>query len=106
MIHSVVNKKKAKGWFIGPWNSNLEIPIGYANKGINEKHLHSAMYEIYLIARGFSTMVVNGAENHLKEGDMLIVEPGEAHTFKNSSDDYLHFVIQSPFIKNDKQVVD
>jgi hypothetical protein len=33
---------------------------------------------------------------------MLIVEPGETHTFIDSSDDYLHFVIQAPFVKDDK----
>ena len=33
---------------------------------------------------------------------MLIVEPGETHTFIDSSDDYLHFVIQAPFVKGDK----
>ena len=32
---------------------------------------------------------------------MLIVEPGETHTFIDSSDDYLHFVIQAPFVKGD-----
>jgi hypothetical protein len=27
---------------------------------------------------------------------MLVVEPGEAHTFLESSDDYFHFVVHSP----------
>ena len=105
MIHSTINKNKAKGWFAGPWNSKLNIPVGYANQGIDEKHLHSTMYEIYLVANGSSTIIINGKKINLKEGDMMAVEPGEVHTFKNSSDDYLHFVIHSPFVKDDKQIV-
>jgi mannose-6-phosphate isomerase-like protein (cupin superfamily) len=104
MIYSTLDKNKAKGWYAGPWDSKLDIPIGYANQGIDEKHLHSTMFEIYLIAKGTSTIVINGKEIILKEGDMMVVEPGEIHTFRKSSNDYLHFVIHTPFVKNDKQI--
>jgi len=60
------------------------------------------MYEIYLVARGESVADVAGRAVHLRAGDMLAVEPGEAHTFLSSSDDYLHFVVQAPFIEGDK----
>lgn len=62
------------------------------------------MYEIYLIARGTSTALVNEREVHLGAGDILVVEPGEAHTFLSSSEDYFHFVVQTPFVVGDKQV--
>lgn len=32
----------------------------------------------------------------LEAGDVVAVEPGEAHTFLESSPDYLHFVVQVP----------
>ena len=28
----------AKGWYVGPWNSELAVSIGYANEGVNEPH--------------------------------------------------------------------
>ncbi|MGC9335052.1 MAG: hypothetical protein ACP5JJ_12940 [Anaerolineae bacterium] len=28
-----------KGWYWGPWNSNLGISVGYANQGVDEPHL-------------------------------------------------------------------
>lgn len=31
-------------------------------------------------------------------GAMLVVKPGEVHTFLASSEDYLHFVVQAPFV--------
>jgi mannose-6-phosphate isomerase-like protein (cupin superfamily) len=60
------------------------------------------MHEIYLVARGRSVAVVEDQQVELRAGDMLVVEPGESHTFIESSSDYLHFVVQAPFVKGDK----
>ena len=102
MIYLETDLTQTKGWFLGPWNSDLSIPIGWATQGIDEPHLHAQMNEVYLVARGHSTALVNGEEVNLKVGDVLVVEPGEVHTFTKSSPDYLHFVLQSPFVKGDK----
>jgi hypothetical protein len=40
----------------------------------------------------------------LQAGDLLVVEPGEVHTFVDSSDDDLHFVVQAPFVEGDKRI--
>jgi quercetin dioxygenase-like cupin family protein len=106
MIHRSKDANASKGWFIGPWDSDLPIPVGYANAGVNEKHVHKQMYEVYLIANGNSTAVVNGKRIVLRTGDMLIVEPGEVHSFIDSSDDYFHFVLNAPFVKGDKALVE
>ena len=58
MIHKQIDKSNPKGWFVGPWNSKLQIPIGYANQGINEPHLDTQMHEIYLVAKGWSKIQV------------------------------------------------
>lgn len=85
-----------KGWCIGPWNSDLPIPVGYANAGIGEPHVHAGMFEIYLVARGTSVIRIEQESVGLAAGDVIVVEPAEAHTFLESSPDYLHFVIQAP----------
>ena len=100
----------AKGWFTGPWNSTLEISVGFANAGIDEPHVHSRITEVYLVARGTSALRVEQETVELREGDVLVVEPGEAHTFLESSDDYLHFVVHTPGLagddaRNEKQFV-
>ena len=102
MIKRTVDATTGKGWFVGPWNSTVTVAIGFADVGINEPHAHQRMYEIYLVARGTSTAVVDGNLVVLEAGDMLAVEPGELHTFIDSSVDYLHFVVQSPFVSGDK----
>ena len=63
------------------------------------------MNEIYLVARGESVAEVAGQEVLLGAGNMLVVQPGESHTFVSSSEDYLHFVIQAPFVGGDKTAV-
>ena len=93
-----------KGWFVGPWNSSVPIAVGYADIGVNEPHAHLQMHEIYLVARGTSTALIGNETVLLGVGDVLVVEPGETHTFADSSHDYLHFVIQTPFVPGDKTV--
>jgi hypothetical protein len=46
------NHSAPKGWYAGPWNSDLAISVGYANKGVDEPHVHTKINEIYLVARG------------------------------------------------------
>ncbi|MCA9925086.1 MAG: cupin domain-containing protein [Anaerolineales bacterium] len=105
MIHQSVDPDQPKGWFVGPWNSAVPTPIGYANEGIDLLHFHAQMFEVYLVARGTSTAVIDNRPITLKAGDMLVVEPSEVHTFTESSDDYLHFVIHTPFVPDDKVTV-
>jgi len=102
VLHRKLDETQAKGWFIGPWNSAVDIPIGYANRAVDEPHSHARMHEVYLVARGESTALVDGKTLVLRSGDMLVVEPGEEHTFLAHTPDYLHFVIQTPFVKGDK----
>ena len=96
------NQTDKKGWFAGPWNSDLPISIGFANKGVDEPHVHSQIKEIYLIARGNSEIRLEHQTIKLEAGDMLIVDPGEAHTFLSSSPDYYHFVIHTPGLAGDQ----
>ncbi len=105
MIHQSIDPAQTKGWFVGPWNTAVSIPVGYANQGINEPHYHEQMFEIYLIAQGWSMISVENQLIKLKSGDILVVEPGERHTFTQSSEDYLHFVIHTPFIFGDKVLI-
>lgn len=87
---------QAKGWYLGAWNSPLPVAVGYAHQGIDEPHEHSEITEIYLVARGTVEIRVEKETIALAAGDMIVIEPHEAHTFLRSSPDYLHFVIHTP----------
>jgi len=92
----------AKGWHLGPWDSSLGISIGFANLGVDEPHLHQRMTEIYMIARGSARMRVNAETVILAESEVILIEPGEAHTFLSTSPDYHHFVIQVPGLQGEE----
>jgi mannose-6-phosphate isomerase-like protein (cupin superfamily) len=90
------NPAVSKGWYAGPWNSDLPVSIGYANVGIDEPHLHLQVTEIYLVARGTAELRVETQTVDLSAGDMILIQPGEAHTFLSNSQDYFHFVLHIP----------
>ena len=85
-----------KGWFAGPWDSDLNISIGYANTGINELHYHKATTEIYLFVHGDTTMLIDGEEFYFAEKSGVIIEPGEVHKFLSCCEDHYHIVIHTP----------
>jgi len=91
-----IDPRQHKGWWVGPWNSDLAVAVGWATAGIDAPHQHRRMTEIYLVANGTATARVGQETIGLMPGDMLIIEPGEAHTFLDSSDEYRHIVIHTP----------
>jgi mannose-6-phosphate isomerase-like protein (cupin superfamily) len=95
----------AKGWYLQLSHPALPA-IGFANQGVNEPHCHRELREVYLVARGSSTMVIDGTDVPLRAGDVIVVEPGEVHTFAASSADYFHFVLHCPPIRGDKVPAD
>jgi mannose-6-phosphate isomerase-like protein (cupin superfamily) len=91
-----------KGWYVGPWNSDLTISVGYANAGIDQPHLHTEINEIYLVANGTADIRVEQETISLTPGDMIVLKPGEAHTFLSNSPDYFHFVIHTPGLSGER----
>ncbi len=76
-----------KGWLAGPWDGSAPIAIGYADEAIDEPHLHSSITEVFLVAAGTAKARVEREDVDLRAGDVLILEPGEAHTFLTASPD-------------------
>jgi mannose-6-phosphate isomerase-like protein (cupin superfamily) len=102
MLYKQANLIDDKGWYAGPWDSNLSISVGFANKGIDQPHVHSRITVIYLVASGTAEIRVEKQTVTLSAGDMIIVDPNEAHTFLSSSPDYYHFVIHTPGLSGEK----
>ena len=96
--------RPAKGWYRGLVHPALPL-IGFANQGINERHYHRELREVYLVAMGSSTIVVGETSISLYAGDVIVIEPSEVHTFVKSTPDYFHFVLHCPPIKADKVIV-
>ncbi len=95
-----------KGWYIGPWNASVSISVGYANAGLDDPHYHETMTEIYLVARGIVELRVEQEVVRLAQDDVIVIEPGEAHTFVACSPDYFHFVVQTPGLQGEAAEAD
>ncbi len=96
MLYQKADPEKDKGWYYGPWNTDLQVSVGYANAGVDEPHYHLQMSEVYMAARGQSTLRVEQQTVILQPGDVVVIQPGEAHTFLSSTPDYFHFVVHTP----------
>ena len=57
-------------------------------------HLHCHSAESFQIIEGSATVLVDGTERVLREGDVLEVVPGTPHTWWNSGDGLLRLVIE------------
>ena len=65
-----------KGWYLGPWNSELPAAVGWATAGIDEPHLHAGRWEVYLVARGTSLVRVGFTGAAAGAGEALAALPG------------------------------
>ncbi len=93
-----------RGWFVGDFNptafstDKCEVTFKQYNAGdYEEKHLHKIATEITLIVKG--RVIMNGIEH--KEGDIIVMEPGEATDFKALTD-ASNVVVKVPSVKGDK----
>ena len=88
--------KAAKGWYVGPGNSDLDVSVGFANEGVEKHHVYRRVTEICLVARGTVVTRVGHEAIELHPGDVPVIEPGEAHTFLSNSSNSLNFAAYVP----------
>ncbi|MCB1316777.1 MAG: hypothetical protein KDK27_12515 [Leptospiraceae bacterium] len=96
--------KMFKGWFIGDFDptllntSEFEVAVKkYAAGESEEKHYHKIATEYTVIVQGHVKM--NGVE--YVEGDIIVMEPGEATDF-TALTDATTTVVKVPCVKGDK----
>lgn len=104
-IHNLNDMKR--GWFVGEFlptafaTNSCEAACKICKKGdYEEKHMHKIATEISVILKGEALM--NGVL--YKEGDIIVMEPGEATDFKALTDTSV-MVVKVPSVKNDKYIV-
>lgn len=96
------------GWFVGNFTpttfstDSSEVCFKrYKAGGYEKKHIHKIATEITAIVYGKVSM--NGVE--YQEGDIVVMEPGEATDFKALTD-ASNIVVKIPCIKGDKYIVE
>lgn len=96
-----------KGWFVGNFTPTAfsteacEVACKKYKAGdYEERHFHKIATEITAILKGNVTM--NGKK--YKEGDVIVIEPGEATDFKAESE-VVNLVVKIPSAKGDKYII-
>jgi quercetin dioxygenase-like cupin family protein len=97
-----------KGWFVGNFNPSLyktndcEVAVKSYKKGDKEgKHYHKIATEITVVIKGKVRMF----DDVYSEGDIVVVEPGDATSFE-ALEDAVNVVVKIPGANNDKYEVE
>lgn len=97
-----------KGWFVGNFEpslyktNNCEVAVKTYKKGDKEKkHYHNIATEITVVVKGRVQMF----GNIYAEGDIIVVEPGDATSFE-ALEDAMNVVVKIPGANNDKYEVE
>lgn len=97
-----------KGWFIGNFEPTLYATNGvevavkqYRAGDCEQAHYHKIATEFTVVLSGRVRM--NGAE--YSQGDIVVIEPGEAADFE-ALEDSANVVVKIPGANNDKYVVE
>lgn len=70
-------------------------------------HYHNIMEENFFILEGEVDIVVDGKMFHLKQGDLIHIEPKEIHYLINNSDKVVRMISTlAPFVDPDKVEVE
>ena len=92
------------GWFVGNFfptiyrTNDCEVAVKNYNKGDYEnKHYHRIATEITVIVKGRVRMF----DQEFSEGDIIVVDPGEATDFE-VLEDCMNVVVKIPGANNDK----
>jgi len=100
-------KDMTKGWFVGDFlpvafqTKDCEIAYKEYQKGDSEeKHVHKIATELTLITKG--RVMMNGVE--YGEGEIILLEPGDATDFKALTD-VANVVVKVPSVKGDKYLI-
>jgi len=103
MRHVKLNEM-VKGWFVGAFSptaystNGCEVAVKSYKAGETEsEHFHKIATEITLVLSGHVRM----AGKEWREGDIVIIEPGEATDFEALSD-AVNVVVKVPGVQDDK----
>ena len=99
MIRGVLHKE---GWHLAEAGSPIQVGVKSAVTPFGGKHLHKTMAEYFLLLAGDLRLWVNGETLEVKKGDLVLVEPGEAHQVLQASPDALLLLLMPPPVEGDK----
>ncbi len=100
----IADIKSQKKWLLGVDDSRSPLEIGYFEIPKDQYHFHEKVFEYYIISSGELTIMIDGKNIILREGNICFVEPGEKHQIINGSRNLKCFLVKFPHLPDDKVV--
>jgi quercetin dioxygenase-like cupin family protein len=91
-----------EGWHLTGSGMPIQVGVKFGATPFSGKHLHKTMAEYFLLLEGDLRIQVNGKILEMKKGDLVVVEPGEAHDVLYASPEALLFLLMPPSVPDDK----
>ncbi len=91
-----------EGWYLTEAGLPVQVGVKKGATPFSKKHLHRTMAEYFLLLEGDLRLKVNEETLEMKKGDLVMVEPGEAHEVLYASPDALLFLLMPPPVAGDK----
>jgi quercetin dioxygenase-like cupin family protein len=93
---------KKEGWHFAETALPVQVGVKSADTPFGGKHLHKTMAEYFLLLEGNLRLQVNDEILEMKQGDLILVEPGEAHQVLHGSPDARLLLLMPAAVANDK----
>ena len=65
------------------------LPVGSAF----QPHFHEDLQEVFVIAQGSATMMVDGQNHVLQAGDCIVIDPREIHVMQNIGNEDVMYMV-------------
>ena len=99
IIKSLLQKE---GWHLAEAGMPIQVGMKLGSTPFGKKHLHKTMAEYFLLLAGELRLSVGEATMDLAKGDLVVVDPGEAHEVLQASPDALLLLLMPPPVADDK----
>ena len=93
---------KKEGWHLAETDLPIQVGVKSADTPFGGRHLHKTMAEYFLLLQGRLRLQVNDEVLEMEQGDLILVEPGEAHQVVHASPDARLLLFMPAPIENDK----
>jgi len=100
IIPSVLRKE---GWHLREAGWPIQVGVKSGATPFGHGHLHRTMAEYFLLLQGSLRLRVDDREIGMKQGDLVVIEPGEAHAVIHASRDSLLLLLMPPPVQGKRQ---
>jgi len=91
-----------EGWQLIESVLPVQVGVRHGTSPFGKRHLHKAMAEYFLLLEGELRLQVKEETLEMGKGDLVVVEPGEAHRVIQASPDARLLLLMPPPVENDK----